>query len=88
MLSSLVVFIFLVFRYLRQVDRFNDFSVSAYVTAGHVKLLLLHRTPSTPGTATRALEDAIREFFSEVHELYIKVSSPFCTYQCSQKHAN
>lgn len=62
-------------RYLRQIDRFNDFSVSGYVTAGHVKLLLLHRTPPASTAATRALEDAIREFFGEVHEFYLKVST-------------
>lgn len=64
--------------YLRQVDRFNDFSVSAYLTAGHVKLLLLHRTPQASTAATRALEDSIRDFFTEIHELYLKnLMNPF-----------
>lgn len=47
------------------VDKFNDLLVSAYVTGGHTRLLMLHeaRTP----------EHGIIQFFSEVHELYVKV---------------
>mmetsp|Transcript_52140 Transcript_52140/g.93482 ORF Transcript_52140/g.93482 Transcript_52140/m.93482 type:complete len:83 (+) Transcript_52140:119-367(+) len=54
---------------LRIVDKFNDFHVSAYVTAGHVRMMLLHKTRN---------EDAIRAFFGEVHDLFIKAMlSPF-----------
>lgn len=48
------------------VDKFNDLLVSAYVTGGHARFLMLHeqRTP----------EHGIIQFFSEVHELYVKAS--------------
>jgi hypothetical protein len=46
------------------VDKFNDLLVSCYSTAGNTRLLLLHDS--------RASEDAIRSFFQEVHELYVK----------------
>ncbi|CAI5953849.1 unnamed protein product [Closterium sp. NIES-64] len=46
-------------RHLKAVDKFNDLLVSVYT-----KLLLLHDSRN---------EDGIKNFFQEVHELYIKV---------------
>uniref|UniRef100_A0A7S4S5I9 Trafficking protein particle complex subunit n=1 Tax=Alexandrium monilatum TaxID=311494 RepID=A0A7S4S5I9_9DINO len=55
--------------FLRVVDEFDIFLVSAYCTAGHVRFMLLHKNRN---------EDAIRAFFNELHDLYIKaVMSPF-----------
>eukprot|EP01071_Lankesteria_metandrocarpae_P004226 Lankesteria_metandrocarpae@DN3441_c1_g1_i1.p1 len=55
--------------FLKVADEFNDFQVSAYVTAGHVKFALLHK--GRP-------EEAVRQFFIEVHELFIKtLLNPF-----------
>ncbi|CAE6973278.1 trappc2 [Symbiodinium sp. CCMP2592] len=57
--------------FLRVVDKFNDFHVSAYCTAGHVRMMLLHKHRN---------EEAIRAFFAEVHDLFIKAMlSPFQT---------
>ena len=42
--------------------------VSAYVTAAHIKFLLLHDGRS---------EDAIRGFFREIYDSYLRVH-PFC----------
>jgi hypothetical protein len=50
--------------WLQVVDKFNDLLVSCYSTAGHARLLLLHDS--------RLGEEAIRLFFQEVHELYLK----------------
>jgi hypothetical protein len=43
----------------------NQQQVSTFLTAGHIKFMLLHGGKS---------EDTIRNFFNEVYELYVKVS--------------
>nr|AFS50006.1 SNARE-like protein [Dendrobium officinale] len=50
--------------FLKAMDRFNELVVSVYVTAGHTRLMLLHDSRN---------EDAIKSFFQEVHELYLKI---------------
>ncbi|KAK9840146.1 hypothetical protein WJX74_004169 [Apatococcus lobatus] len=57
--------------HLAQVDNFNQLRVSAYVTAAQMKFLLLHDGKS---------EDAIKAFFKDVYEVYLKVMmNPFFT---------
>ncbi len=56
-------------RFLKVVDRFSNFFVSAYITPGGTTFLLLHAGKS---------EDAIRAFFIEVNEAYAKyLMNPF-----------
>eukprot|EP00752_Nemacystus_decipiens_P003490 g3223.t1 len=58
--------------YLRLVDKFNEQNVSAFLTAGGAKFMLLHDGRT---------DDAIRTFFAEVHELYVKLlMNPFYAY--------
>eukprot|EP00823_Brevimastigomonas_motovehiculus_P000290 TRINITY_DN10399_c0_g1_i1.p1 TRINITY_DN10399_c0_g1~~TRINITY_DN10399_c0_g1_i1.p1 ORF type:complete len:141 (-),score=22.70 TRINITY_DN10399_c0_g1_i1:194-616(-) len=56
--------------YLKDVDKFNEYTISAFVTAGHIKFLLLHDHKTD--------ENAIKSFFYEIYELYVKIClNPF-----------
>ncbi|ODQ67011.1 Sedlin [Nadsonia fulvescens var. elongata DSM 6958] len=55
--------------YLKVVDNFYNYMISAFVTAGNIKFLLLHETK---------VEDSIRQFFVDIYDQYIKtVLNPF-----------
>jgi len=55
--------------YLKVVDKVNHQMVSVFLTASHVKFMLLHSGKN---------EDMVRNFFTEVYELYVKLSmNPF-----------
>eukprot|EP00808_Paulinella_micropora_P007237 g10463.t1 len=51
--------------FLKIVDKFNDVVISAFVTPGHTKFMLLHG-PKTDENSTKG-------FFTEVYELYLKI---------------
>lgn len=55
--------------YLKAIDTFYGYLVSAYVTPGNVKMMLVHEGKN---------EEAIRHFFTDVNDLYVKTMlSPF-----------
>ncbi|KAJ2004702.1 TRAPP subunit [Coemansia thaxteri] len=55
--------------YLKTVDRYNDWNVSAYVAPSNTRLMLLHEAKA---------DEAIRLFFTDCHELYLKtLLNPF-----------
>lgn len=51
--------------YLKRIDKFNEYIVSAFVTASGIRFLVLHDKHN---------DDAIRHFFVEVYEAFIKQS--------------
>ena len=55
--------------YLRVVDKFNDYLVSALAPISGIKLLLLHK----PGGTLGGGEEVIRIFLQETYVLYMKL---------------
>ena len=57
--------------YLKVVDRYGEWLVSAFIASSGDRLLLLHDARN---------EDGIRQFFAEAHELWTRLSlNPFYT---------
>ena len=55
--------------YISQVDKFNDFYVNCFITAGRMRFILIHKGYN---------DDLIKNFFNEVYENYVKtLLNPF-----------
>ncbi|SBS96342.1 trafficking protein particle complex subunit 2, putative (TRAPPC2) [Plasmodium ovale curtisi] len=66
--------------FLKTIDSFNNYSVSAYCTPGHIKFMLLYKNKNEANNPTNTnlyvpSDENIRAFFEIVHENYIKVLS-------------
>lgn len=64
--------------FLKTIDSFNNYSVAAYCTPGHMKFLLLYKNKNettNPSSSNIHIpsDENMKAFFETVHENYIKV---------------
>ncbi|XP_064396392.1 trafficking protein particle complex subunit 2-like [Halichondria panicea] len=58
--------------HLKTVDKFNDLTVNGFVTASHMRFLIVHDTSKS--------QESMKNFFQEAYELFVKATlNPFYT---------
>lgn len=70
--------------YLGKIDHFYGLAITAYLSYGNMKFLMIHGASSSGSNTGTQIDDVtVKSFYQEVHELYIKaLMNPF--YQLNQ----
>lgn len=64
--------------HLGRIDSFYGLLVNAFITQGNIKFALCRDSASTSTTTSKYEDNSIRQFFTEVNELYVKcLLNPF-----------
>ncbi|SCV04353.1 LAME_0H17766g1_1 [Lachancea meyersii CBS 8951] len=64
--------------YLGKIDHFYGLAITGYLSYGNMKFVMVHSSNSSNGTPVPIDDVAVKSFYQEVHELYVKtLMNPF-----------
>ncbi|SCV01086.1 LANO_0F10066g1_1 [Lachancea nothofagi CBS 11611] len=64
--------------YLGKIDHFYGLAITAYLSYGNMKFVMIHSSNSNNGAPVQIEDGPVKSFYQEVHELYVKtLMNPF-----------